>query len=275
VASLRDFMYPPITKGAFEQLRAMTPKRICFGSAQKKALKLGDGKPYAGAFNVPFRETISTIFPWKLFENKKGEYGGYWLSVKDNAEFESISSWLTEHSDLIFIRSLLNTSVAMCAHYETEAKRSDIGALEHAAKWSEDVEARNKLASLMIQTFRRIHSSNRIDMICAVPSSKPLSRFLASRLSAETGIPDSSASLSWGGPKAPIKEMTVVEKWDMLSEVGLVVDADVTNKRILIVDDMYQSGTTVHFVASMMRERGATELHCLAVSKARGDTDNQ
>jgi hypothetical protein len=91
VVSLRDLLYPAITLERFNALRASADaKRICFGSIHKNALKRNDGGKAAGWFNVPFAETISTVFPWELFRNTKGQFGGYYRLVSDDLEFSEI-----------------------------------------------------------------------------------------------------------------------------------------------------------------------------------------
>lgn len=54
----------------------------------------------------------------------------------------------------------------------------------------------------------------------------------------------------------------------------MTIGAGVNGKNLLLIDDMYQSGATAHFVGSKLRSAGANELHLLAVSKGRRDTDN-
>ena len=83
-----------------------------------------------------------------------------------------------------------------------------------------------------------------------------------------------TAHLSWNGPKGKIKELGVDQKWEALEKVGLTVGNAVAGKNLLLLDDMYQSGATAHFVASRLRAIGANEIHLLAVSKGKRDTDN-
>jgi predicted amidophosphoribosyltransferase len=86
---------------------------------------------------------------------------------------------------------------------------------------------------------------------------------------------DSTSSLHWDGPKPSIKELDVDEKWAALEEVGLTVNDAFEGKDVLLIDDMYQSGSTAHFVGSKIRAAGANDIHLLAVSKGRRDTDNR
>lgn len=113
MVSFRDLMYPPITLAAFQALRKKDPKRICFGSAHKKALKDNPSGKSAGFFNVPFIETIGHLFPLRLFENTKGQYGGYYRTVTNDSEFDDIRSWISENADVVFIRSLFKPQLRL------------------------------------------------------------------------------------------------------------------------------------------------------------------
>lgn len=280
MVSFRDIMYPAITLERFKALRASDDaKRICFGSIHKNALKPSDGARSAGWFNVPFAETISSVFPWPLFRNTKGQFGGYYRVVSDDQEFSEISQWLTENADVVFIRSLFSTAVAACEHYVTSEKRSRIGDLEHSAKYEQNSAATSELVEVLERIYRRMHAGRRIDVLASIPPSTPgqqsLPNLLTARLAERLGVPDLTGNLRWNGPKPSIKELSVDEKWAALDGVGLTVDDVFAGKNVLLIDDMYQSGSTAHFVGGAIRAVGANDLHLLAVSKGRRDTDNR
>jgi predicted amidophosphoribosyltransferase len=279
VVSFRDLMYPPITLAAFQALRAKEPKRICFGSVHKNALKNNPTGKSAGFFNVPFIETIGALFPLRLFENRKGQYGGYFRTVTDDSEFGEIRRWISENADVVFIRSLFNTAVAACEHYISTNRRSRIGELEHSAKYNNSSPAKAELIGILADIYKRMHGARRVDGILSVPPSvagnQSLPNYLAAHLAAATGIPDLTDQLHWNGAKGSIKELDVDAKWGALEQVGMTVGEAVSGKNLLLIDDMYQSGATAHFVASRLRDAGANDLHLLAVSKGRRDTDNK
>lgn len=277
--SFRDIMYPAITLERFNALReAADAKRICFGSIHKNALKPNDGGRSAGWFNVPFTETIGSVFPWPLFRNTKGKFGGYYRAVSDDHEFSEIRQWLVENADVVFIKSLFSTAVAACEHYISPDRRSRVGELEHSAKYEGSSAARRELVEILEGVYRRMHGSRKIDAIASIPPSRPgqlsLPNLLAEQLSERLGIVDLTGSLNWNTVKPSIKELGVDQKWAALEQVGLTVGNVFEGKNILLIDDMYQSGSTAHFVGSKLRVAGANDIHLLAVSKGRRDTDN-
>jgi adenine/guanine phosphoribosyltransferase-like PRPP-binding protein len=222
---------------------------------------------------VPFSESIRELFPWDIFKNKFG----YSRTIKTEAEFDEIASWIDANRETVFIRSLLDSCIAACEHQDDEG-RSEIGQLEYRAKWRDDADAVGRLAAILAEVARRLHGTTGITAICAIPSSKAgkqsLPCKLAAALAAELGLGDISPRLHWDREKDTIKDKQASEKWALLEDVGLTVDGDLNGQSVLMIDDMYQSGATVHFVASKIQEAGAGSIHCLAVSKSRGDKDN-
>lgn len=270
--ALWDFVNPKVTRKRFEALVALTPKRICFSRTHPNALKKAPSGPI-GYFNVPFSETISELFPWEIFKNKFG----YSRTIKSEAEFDAIAKWIAANREVVFVRSLLGSCIAACEH-QGENGRSETGELEYRAKWHNDGESVSRLADILTKLFRSLHNDTGIDAICAIPSSTAgkdsLPCKLAAALSHQLEIENVTGRLSWNGKKETIKDKEADEKWAILESVGLTVEGTLDGRKILIVDDMYQSGATVHYVASRLQEAGATGLHCMAVSKSRGDKDN-
>jgi predicted amidophosphoribosyltransferase len=81
--------------------------------------------------------------------------------------------------------------------------------------------------------------------------------------------------LAWTGDKGQLKNVPLEKKWDLLKAAGLTIDAKrVQKKNILLIDDLYQSGTTMHFVAAKLRESGAAQIYGIALTKALSDDDN-
>jgi hypothetical protein len=278
--SFRDLMHPAITLEGFKALRSQgQAKRICFGSTHNKALKRNDSGEWAGSLFLPFNETMARIFPWTLYPKMGGHGRYYHLGIKEEKLFDEVKAWTEKHSDLVFIRSLFDTAMATCEHYNANNTLSKIGSLEKAAKYSNDHAAKAKLVAILGSAFDRLHIGLGITAVASVPSSNQnqpsLPNHLAAALSQAKGLPDLTSSLRWDGPKGQIKELGVDEKWAALEKVGLSVDAAVAGRNLLLIDDMYQSGATAHFVASRLRAVGANDLHLLAVSKGKRDTDNK
>lgn len=264
----------PITLERFNQLRTAEPLRLCFGTSKK--LSKGSNGPAFGFLNLTFRETIERLLPWRL-ERKDARYGPYRI-IRSEEEYDEIERWINENSDVVFIRSLLAVCVAANEHQSAPGLHTSVGELERRAKYQSDQNARCKLLDILETVFRRLFANLQIDAVCAVPASRVdqfcLPVWLATGLSERLGLEDLSQAVRWAGTKSKMKEVEVDQKWAELEGVGLCIDGSVEGRRILIIDDLYQSGATVHFVASKLQLAGANEIHCIAVVKSLRDTDN-
>jgi hypothetical protein len=277
LARLRRLMRKPINKARFDELHAASPKRFSFAK-KPTALSRGEKGPAVGFLNVSFPETFETILPWTI-ETAKGRYGDFHRRVvRDEGEFQRIAAWIDSNKEIVFIRSLLDSCVALAEHQTEPGCRSAIGELERSAKFDANKDSENHLVEAMIGVYRRLHSDLEIDAVCSVPPSKAdqlsLPNRIASRMAAELNLNDLTSELNWASVKPSVKELPVSEKWNALEKVGLTLSEAFKGRNILIIDDMYQSGSTIHFVASKLREAGCNDIHCFAVVKALGDTDN-
>lgn len=68
--------------------------------------------------------------------------------------------------------------------------------------------------------------------------------------------------------------MALDEKWKALENASLKASEKFKGKKVILLDDKYQSGTTAQFVASRLYEAGAAEVHGLFCVKTWRDTDN-
>lgn len=266
----------PITVERFRELRTAQPRRLCFGATRK--LSRGTSGPAIGFLNLNFSETIEVLLPWDL-QRYDGKFGRqYRRVIRSENEFGEIEEWIDENSEIVFIRSLLTTCIAASVHQSAPGQHTIVGDLERRAKYESDQGARSELLDRLEAVYRRLLGDLGIDAICSVPPSKPesfcLPAWLAAGLSDRLGIEDLTPSLNWAGSKPSMKEVDVDQKWAALDAVGLTIGVSVEGRRILVLDDLFQSGATVHFVASKLQSAGASELHCLAVVKALSDTDN-
>ena len=59
-----------------------------------------------------------------------------------------------------------------------------------------------------------------------------------------------------------------------MEAVGLTVGSKISEEKVLLVDDLYQSGITMQFVAMHLLGAGAEQVYGLALVKSRRDSDN-
>lgn len=277
LARIRRLLRKPISKARFSSLLAESPRRFSF-ARKTNALSRGANGPAVGFLNVPFPETLESLMPWSV-EKASGKFGDFYRRViRTESEYAAIEGWIAENADIVFIRSLLDSCIALSEHQTEPGHRTAVGELEKAAKFDGNSSAESEIVGLMVSTFRRLFGDQEINAICSVPPSTAggisLPNRVAAQMSASLGIEDITGKIRWKNAKPSIKETAVEQKWDVLEDVGLDVDEFCRGRNVLLVDDMYQSGSTIHFIASKLRVAGVEDIHCFAIVKALSDKDN-
>ena len=275
-------MMNEITKEAVEQARAEKPKRICFATTHASALKReAHGSSYAGSFNVPFGGGFKNIFPHKLFPNKRDQYhkDSHWLSIKTEESFEEIDAWVKSQGNRVFLRDCLYASIAMSLSFKDDEERTEIGELEYHAKQKHDMEAVKALAEQCANTIMDIPLYSKADMVCAIPprlgKGFDLPSLTVSIVSGKVAKEDITGHSSFGAEKRSVKSETLDEKWDAWHDAKITFNGDLTDKKIILIDDKYQSGTTIQYIAMKLQEAGAHHVLGLSMVKTMRDTDNQ
>ena len=204
-----------MSKQAFLATYALEPKRIHFRTIHRSALKRS-AQPYVGTFTIPFLESIDPLFPLQLFPSKS-EYGGYYRSIRDEAEFQRIEQWVSGYYDIVFIRSCLRACYALSLNMNDPGVRTPIGQQEYLAKFHSDPSAVESLAqqcaaflnATLLQKFK-------VNSICGIPASDParadsLVSRIAGRVAGIVKVQDVSSAVAWKSPKPPMKSVTFSE----------------------------------------------------------------
>ncbi|MCW2749905.1 MAG: hypothetical protein JWR83_1015 [Aeromicrobium sp.] len=119
-----------------------------------------------------------------------------------------------------------------------------------------------------------------IDGFVAVPSSNPKTNFSLPRgftaaLAKQTGKADLSNALTKANSTKPLKNLAHAEKLDALIGSVSVDGEQVRGKSLVVVDDLYQSGLTINYIAEELRVAGAKSVFGLAAVKTLRDSDNR
>ena len=119
---------------------------------------------------------------------------------------------------------------------------------------------------------------NSADCVIAVPRSDPkkvysLPGFIAERISSDLGMTDISPAIQAVKPRREMKDTPVTERLSELEGTITVDNELVKGKQILIVDDLYQSVTTMNYVGMLLLENGASCVYSLACEKTCSNKD--
>ena len=170
----------------------------------------------------------------------------------------------------------LDQCFALDFNLEDPETYTGVGQLEYEAKYNQDQECANKLAELLATVCALHPNLNEVDYIAAVPGNPGkvfhLPDFLVEKmgiyLSRNTGL-----GLRKARSTPQLKNLSLGKKIEALKDV-FVLDDDVEGESILLVDDLYQSGTTMWSLARFLKENGAHKVYGLVCVKSWRDTDN-
>ena len=165
-----------------------------------------------------------------------------------------------------------------------ELERTKIGALRDAAKPYDrsptkgHYRAAEKLADDCIDFLNRVCCYDSLDAIIAVPPSNPqkeyvLLKVIAAHIAKSWNRDDLSGAVRKVRETEQVKNVALENKlWNI--EGSIKVHPKVEGRKILLIDDLYQSGITMNYVAMLLLEQGVKKVYGLACEKTCSNDDN-
>lgn len=151
------------------------------------------------------------------------------------------------------------------------------GKLEHEAKENQDADAR----ALLVEAFADLCESHPIyrkaETVIPIPPN-PSKSFhlpveLARELAEKTRKRDGSSMIRKVRETPKLQDLPLDEKLKALRG-AIEITGDIEGKSIILIDDLYQSGSTMWTVAKLLKSKGAIRVLGLACVKSWRDTDN-
>lgn len=265
---------PSITLKDVEAARALSPKRFRFLDVpcvreHKDRQEHIVGLKFPSLKKLFLAETGIRIYD--------GPYGPFRF-LTDPKQIEAALKWQERYASLIFLRDNLDCSVAVDFNLASAGIYTELGQAEHDAKASREAEAIKKLAGACVETIEKVLFYRECDAICAVPPAPgkdwDLPTELARYVAMKTGKENLSQRVKFLKAKESVKSISLDDKWKALENAALKAGSDFKRKKVILLDDKYQSGTTAQFVASRLYDAGAAEVNGLFCVKTWRDTDN-
>lgn len=234
-------------------------------------------------FSVPFDNGLCRHFfegtGFRLLWNEK--FCQHYCFLNDQAAIDRAETWEKTQGTRVFIKNLMASSLALDLNFadHISGKKTRVGLLEELAKHAHDQAAISELVRLSAETIRDISYLRECNFLMSVPAmpdkTYDLPRELAKGISSATGILDLTPKLALEGKVQSAKSVELSQKWDIWAACTAKYGGPaLSGSRVLLVDDKYQSGITIHFWASKLLELGAAEVHGLSMVKTLRDTDN-
>jgi len=136
-----------------------------------------------------------------------------------------------------------------------DTKRTEIGELVYKLKYGADISSVSKLVDCIQQNIRGLE---KLDYLVPVPPSKPRNVqpvfLIAEELSKRTRVPFIRDAILKVKRTPEIKEVFDQEKREALLAAAYQYNDkyDLANKNILLLDDLYRSGTTLRVITSIL-----------------------
>ena len=276
-----DLKMERITKEAVFNKRAKTPISRSF------VRHVTGISPSGKSFNIPFYDTLLPIFKeqtgLELIEGNTP--GGYYRKTESDNELQEIKKWVKNQGTRIFFRDCLSLSIALDYNkLARNAPYTDLGSLENRAKKKQEREAISQLAKEVTRAINNLPFYKDADLICSVPS-QPDKNFDSPRevtrlVSTKVGKQDVTDGFIFSGEKAEAtKDILVDKKWENWENAQISFqndfDRDTRDKTVILIDDKYQSGITIQYIAMKLQEAGARQVYGLCFVKALSNDDNR
>jgi predicted amidophosphoribosyltransferase len=117
------------------------------------------------------------------------------------------------------------------------------------------------------------------DAVVAMPPSRPdkpfdLPRYLAERIATEREKADLSGHVVTWKRRPPLKDVPLAKKIEAIQGTITVDGGPFQDRTVLLVDDLYQSGISMNYVAMELLRAGARAVLGLACEKTCRNDDN-
>ncbi len=269
-----------ITKDAVLAAHKLKPRRKCF--AGNSGVQKDKDKP---TFSVAIESAK------KVFEEQTGldlkesqEYENYWRYLNQK-EIKTVEKWEAKQGNLIYLRGCLSLSVALDTNFtdNSSRKRTKTGDLVDDGKHKMDQNSINELADTVSQVIQDLPYFQDADLICSVPASPAkdfdLPSSVTSLVSTKTAKQDVTGGFVFTGQKSFVKDSKFDEKWNNWEDAKVTFHNshafNVNNKTVILIDDIYQSGMTIQYIAMKLQQAGAKEVYGCSFVKTLRDTDNE
>lgn len=283
----------PISRDCIRKMLTQLPRRYRLADFDRPLKAPGEfGQDWNLRF--PFWETFVPAFKivWKediVFQrSSKGSHCYTFLKKITNEKVEQIRDWLSIVAPYVALRDCLTLSFAL--DYDREGgdpskPQTRVGELRSRAKpyntqpTLDTYEAADELSQVCLDFLEKVECYKSVDSVVAMPPSKPnkpfdLPTYLAIKIAKKWGKANLSNAICTIRERPAIKSIALTDKLQTLESTIQVNPDSFKGKIVLLVDDLYQSGVSMNYVAMLLLEAGAKDVFGLACEKTCRNDDN-
>ncbi len=214
-------------------------------------------------------------------------YVTYFQRISDE-DLASVRAFVDGIRPYVVVKDLTASSMTLAFRAATGAsgdlEATEVGQLMRAAKPYNDIpneehrRAGTALARRLCALVKTVALYRDVDGFVAIPcaGSKRFSlpRGFAYELARRTGKANLSEAVTKSKVTPELKNLSLADKLEAILGSVTVDMAKVEGKSIVVVDDLYQSGLTINYVAEELRLAGARKVFGLAAVKTLSNDDN-
>ena len=287
----QELQTPPISYEAFAALLRKSNRRIRFANDFPAAFltRADADDPVYGRCEAPFFETVGPLLAGDTGFTLAPHGWKYRCNLPNKSDYDLVAGWVQAQRGRLFLRSLLSCCVALDFTYKADqplppSVRTEICEWRNRTKFSRNESAIAELTREITAAIGGMSHYRAARFVAAVPPLRRKPFHLPSRLAADVArtldISNLTGNFSFSGkPASESKKLPLAGKWANLDEAGLVMRAENLpqgDESVILLDDTYQSGATMHHVAMRMRKAGVSgPILGLAVVKTWRDDHNQ
>jgi hypothetical protein len=283
----------PITEDRIREMIGWTPRRSKLATDWQNALHEPQTADGNWSLVLPFRETFENAFTsmyqginYHLHQGKR-----FCVFLNDSQWNEEAVSeargWLSTVGEHVAIRDCLALSFALDYRMESgdpQKSKTKVGDLCRRAKPYEgnpsyDPKAANELAQICIEFLLKMECYKSAGCVVAMPPSRPdkpfdLPHYIAGEVVVALGKKDLREAVKTVKRRGQLKAVSAEEKLNQLRGTIHVDPGAFKDRSVLIIDDLYQSGTSINYVAMLLMQAGAKKAFGLSCEKTLTNFDN-
>ncbi|MBI5446026.1 MAG: phosphoribosyltransferase [Deltaproteobacteria bacterium] len=299
IIDLSGFMPPqqsPITRDRIEAMTAKSPRRMKLSREWGDPLHPPRSEGRDWSLVLPFCETLGGAFeamcPGDHIGMRTGAndrcYTFFPKAQNEPSVLDRVRAWLETVGCYVAIRDCLALSFAL--DYEREGgnpaePQTVVAHFRSLAKPYErqptaaNVEAADRLVAECAGFLGRVTCYTPATCVVGMPSSSPdkpfnLTWHLAAGIAVARGLQDRSQAVRTVRARSSVRETRLSDKLAVI-EGSVAVDRErIAGEIVLLVDDLYQSGISMNYVAMLLLEAGAKKVFGLACEKTCTNDDN-
>lgn len=284
----------PITEQAIADMLKLTPRRMKLSEGWPEPLHKPRSEGEDWSLVLPFCETFKNAFTACHVEHiglrvGKGRCFTFLTgTAEDDGPVKTVQAWVDVVGQFVAIRDCLALSFALDfdrANGNPDNDQTEIGALRSRAKpydaapTKDTYAASGNLVASCLTFLAAVKSYKTAELVVAMPPSRPDKAFdlpthLAAGIAKSWKKVDASKAVKTVKARPPLKNTAVAAKLAALKGSIEVDSATVKGRIILLVDDLYQSGISMNYVAMLLLEAGAKKVFGLACEKTCRNDDN-